>query len=501
MPENLKKTPKKTSKKKSSPTKTKTHDTLALVEPGRGATPIWVVPAVEFPRWLRRQPVGVAKWLTRHRYQAKPGRFITVPGPGVARSGGALLGVVLTVAAPATLWNFAGLTLALPAGRYRVEGAVGALDAAAATTAALGWAYGGYRFTRYRKAAAGEGGAALEWPAGADRSYVARTVRGASLMRNLVNTPAGDLGPADLAEVALSLAADLGATANVIVGHELLARGYPMVHAVGRAGRQEPRLVDLRWGDKGPRVTLVGKGVCFDSGGLDIKSADGMLLMKKDMAGAAVCLGLMHMIVDAGLPLRLRVLLPLVENAISSDAYHPGDVLTSRQGLTVEIGNTDAEGRLILADALAEADRERPDLLVDFSTLTGAARVALGPDLPAMYANDDAVAAELLAIGAEEADPVWRMPLWAPYAEMLDSKIADINNTALSSFAGSITAALFLQRFVERSPRWVHLDLYAWSPKSRPGRPEGAEPQTMRAVYRLIERRATAKVVKAKAKK
>ncbi len=469
---------------------------LNLIEPGAGATPIWPITETDYARWRAKQPAAVGAWLDKHRFQAKPGRFATVPAKN-----GDLLGVVVGVAAPSTLWNFAGLSLGLPAGTYRIEVPRGRLDARTATTAALGWAHGSYRFERYRKAPAGDGGAQLEWPAKADRDYVEATVSAGAMVRNLINTPAGDLGPADLAAAALSVAGDLGATAETTVGSSLLTAGYPMVHAVGRAGRQEPRLVDIRWGNpksKGPKVTLVGKGVCFDTGGLDLKTADGMLLMKKDMAGAALCIGLLHMIATLRLDVRLRVLLPLVENAVASDAYHPGDVLSSRKGLTVEIGNTDAEGRLILADALAEADRERPDLLVDFSTLTGAARVALGPDLPALYANDDEVAAELMDIGNEEADPSWRMPLWPPYAEMLDSKIADMNNVSGGSFAGSITAALFLQRFVTRAPRWVHLDLYAWSPKPRPGRPEGGDPQMMRAVYRLIERRAGKKKPKRK---
>ena len=469
---------------KSNKTVQATTDDLLLVAAAGDATPIWAVTEKIFPRWLEAQDATARAWLQQHRYQPKPGRFMVLPGKS-----GAVAGVVLGLADPATLWNFAGLTFGLPKATYRLELPRGA-DAALATTAALGWAYGGYRFTRYRKAPEGEGGAVLVWPAKADRAYVARAARAGAIMRNLVNTPAGDLGPADLGEAALEVARNCNAEARVVIGQELLQQNYPMVHAVGRAGRQEPRLLDLRWGDgRGPRVTLVGKGVTFDTGGLDIKPADAMLLMKKDMAGAAVCIGLLQMLADANFDIRLRVLLPLVENAIASDAFHPGDVLPSRKGLSVEIGNTDAEGRLILADALADADDEKPDLLIDFSTLTGAARVALGPELPAMYSNDDATAAELMAIGAEEADPLWRMPLWAPYAEMLDSKIADMNNTAFSSFAGSITAALFLQKFVTQAKRWVHLDLYAWSPKPRPGRPEGAEPQTMRAVYRLIERR------------
>lgn len=472
---------------------------LGLIDRAGDAIPLWPVTADEFERWASHQPAAVREWLSVHRFQAKPGRFQTVPGKN-----GALQGVVVGVADPLSVWNFAALTQALPAGAYKVEPVRGHLDATAATNLALGWAYGGYRFTRYRKPPKDAGVARLVWPAKADRNYVAVAAAASTIVRNLINTPAGDLGPADLAEVALSLAADHRAQVETTVGAGLLTSGYPMVHAVGKAGRQEPRLVDILWGaakGKAPRVTLVGKGVCFDTGGLDIKPPDAMLLQKKDMSGAAIALGLFHMIAARGLDVSVRVLLPMVENAISSDAYHPGDVLSSRKGLTVEIGNTDAEGRLLLGDALAEADRERPDLLVDFATLTGAARVALGPELPALYAKDDGTAATLSAIGMEEADPMWRMPLWSPYDEWLESKIADMNNISGGSFAGSITAALFLQRFVTRTDNWVHLDLFGWSPKPRPGHPEGAEPQTMRAVYRLIERHFAGRPKKAKRRK
>ena len=475
-----------------------TEADLGLIEQADDAVPIWPVAAADLEGWLAQQPAAVGAWVTAHRFTAKPGRFLTVPGKN-----GRVAGVVLGVDATPTLWNFAPLTQGLPTGRYRIE-PLRRFDAAVATHAALGWAYGGYTFARYRKPPKDNEAATLVWPERADRDYVAIAAAASTIARNLINTPAGDLGPADLAAVALNVGTDLGASVETIVGSELLTAGYPMVHAVGKAGRQEPRLVDIRWGEaknKVPRVTLVGKGVCFDTGGLDIKPADNMLLQKKDMSGAAICIGLLHMIAASGLDVSLRVLLPMVENSISSESYHPGDVLASRKGLTVEIGNTDAEGRLILADALAEADREKPDLLIDFATLTGAARVALGPDLPALYGNDDATADALLAAGAAEADPAWRMPLWAPYDEMLDSKIADMNNVGGGSFAGSITAALFLQRFVTRADRWLHIDLFGWSPKPRPGRPEGAEPQAMRAVYRLIQQGFSGKPKKAKRKR
>jgi leucyl aminopeptidase len=281
-----------------------------------------------------------------------------------------------------------------------------------------------------------------------------------------------------------------GASCEQIVGGALTDAGLHMIHAVGRAGPQEPRLIDLRWGDpSSPRVTLVGKGVCFDTGGLDVKNPQGMLLMKKDMGGAACALGLAQMIMTAQLPLRLRVLIPAVENSIDARAYRPGDILRSRKGLTVEIGNTDAEGRLVLADALALADEEAPELLFDLATLTGAARVALGPDLPALFSNDEDLARSIEAAGSDEADPLWRMPLWADYDDDLASKVADLANVSTTGFAGAVIGGLFLQRFVSRGTRWAHLDLYGWNPRERPGRPVGGRAQGIRALYRTLERR------------
>jgi leucyl aminopeptidase len=307
------------------------------------------------------------------------------------------------------------------------------------------------------------------------------------LVRDLINTPAGDMGPAELAQAATKLAERHKARISVITGAALLKKNYPAIHAVGRASSRAPRLIDLRWGAKGPRVTLVGKGVCFDSGGLDLKAAAGMRLMKKDMGGAAHALGLASMIMAARLPLRLRVLIPAVENSVSGDAFRPGDVLPTRKGLSVEIGNTDAEGRLVLCDALAEADSEDPELIVDFATLTGAARIALGAELPAMFCNDDGVAEALLAQGLAAQDPVWRLPLHAPYRRLLDSQVADINNISSGALGGAIMAALFMSEFVRPKTPWVHLDIMAWNPSSRPGRPEGGEAMGLRATYALIE--------------
>jgi leucyl aminopeptidase len=310
------------------------------------------------------------------------------------------------------------------------------------------------------------------------------------LARDLINTPAEDMGPPELAEAAQTLAAKHGARYRVIVGDELLELNYPAIHMVGRAAAKAPRLIDFVWGNENaPKLTLVGKGVCFDTGGLDLKPSGGMRMMKKDMGGAATLLGLASAIMEAKLPVRLRVMVPAVENAVAGNAFRPLDIIKTRKGMTVEVGNTDAEGRLILCDALYEACNERPTLLIDMATLTGAARTALGPELPALFANDDAVADELLRFGLNESDPLWRLPLWKPYRQMIVSPIADLNNVSESSFAGAITAALYLDAFVTPGTPWIHIDTYAWNQKSRPGRPEGGEALAMRALYALIEHR------------
>jgi leucyl aminopeptidase len=347
---------------------------------------------------------------------------------------------------------------------------------------------GGYVFTRYGK----KPGKALRFalPPGSDGAYLRRIAEGIFLTRDLVNTPTSDMGPAELEEAARTLGAAHGADVSVIHGEDLLARNFPMIHAVGRASTAAPRLIDMTWGPSdAPKVTLVGKGVCFDTGGLDIKPSSGMLLMKKDMGGAANVLGLASMIMAAKLNVRLRVLVPAVENSIAGNAFRPGDVLRSRKGITVEIGNTDAEGRLVLADALALADEEKPELLVDMATLTGAARVALGPDLPPFYTGDDRLAADIAAASLAVEDPLWRMPLWRPYDAKLSSKVADINNVTTDGFAGSITAALFLKRFVEKTPSWAHFDIFAWNPADRPHGLTGGEAQGIRALERIIATR------------
>ena len=358
---------------------------------------------------------------------------------------------------------------------------------------AVGWALGNYRFERYKSNPSPI--PRLVVPKGADPSRARSMARAIAMVRDLINTPASDLGPAELSAAIHDLGARFGAKVSEIVGADLLSANLPMIHAVGRAadGDRQPRLVDLVWGDPShPKVTLVGKGVTFDTGGLDIKPSSGMLLMKKDMGGAANTMGLAHMIMEAKLPVRLRLLVPTVENAISGPAFRPGDVLRSRGGVTVEIGNTDAEGRLILADALAVAAEENPALLIDLATLTGAARVALGPELPAIFTHDDTLAADLARHAALHLDPLWRLPLWAPYESMIDSKIADINNAGAGGFAGAITAALFLDRFVPKSIPWIHGDIYAWNPSGKPGKPEGGEAQAIRALFSLIQERFAA---------
>jgi leucyl aminopeptidase len=457
---------------------------FSLIDDTAGAIPVAALTKDRLPAWLAEALERERNWLTAVGFSAEPEKLAMVPADN-GRLARVVVGLGEGSDLGAGMWALAGLPDALPEGSYRLETAP---DGADPTRLALGWALATYAFTRYRvkKAAA----TALVWPDGADRSRVERLARGVFLARDLANTPAGDLGPVELAAEAVRVAKAAGAKHRVIVGDELLAENYPTIHAVGRAAAQPPRLVDIVWGEAAaPKVTLVGKGVCFDTGGLDLKTAAGMRLMKKDMAGAAIVLGLAQAIMDANLPVRLRVLLPLVENAVAGNAVHPMDIVRTRKGLTVEIGNTDAEGRLILCDALAEATTERPALLVDMATLTGAARVALGPELAALFCNNEDLAEGLLAAAQTEEDPMWRMPLWGPYRKMIDSKIADLNNVSESPHAGAVTAALYLQEFVEPDIPWAHLDVMAWNPQSRPGRPEGAEATALRALYAHISQR------------
>jgi leucyl aminopeptidase len=447
------------------------------------AIPIWFVTSASYPEVRQRLDAPARAFADAAGFKPKAGQHLLLPGKaGKAGIGGVLFG--LEAADDAKDLFLAGrLPQHLPAGIFRF-----ANDPHDVRLAALAFALGCYRFARYRKS---EGRAIkLDPPQSVDREDLARVVAAVTLARDLINTPANDMGPAQLEEAARALAAHYQAGIHVTVGDDLLRENFPLVHAVGRASAGAPRMIELTWGEVGdPRVSLVGKGVCFDSGGLDIKSDSAMLLMKKDMGGAATVLALAQMIMDRKLKVRLAVLIPAVENAISGAAYRPRDVYRSRKGLTVEIGNTDAEGRLVLADALARADESAPGLLIDMGTLTGAARVALGPDLPPFYTPDQALAAALARHAAAENDPLWRLPLWQPYDAMLDSKVADLNNVASNSFAGSILCALFLQRFVERAKAWLHLDIFAWTPTAKPGRPEGGECQAARAVYALLVER------------
>jgi leucyl aminopeptidase len=454
---------------------------FSLIDDTAGAIPVAVLTKDRFPSWLAEAPERERNWLTAIGFSGKQGKLALVPAAD-GRLARVVVGLGEGTEPGAGMWALAGLPGALPEGSYRLEITP---DDGDPTRLALGWALATYAFTRYRAKKAAT--TALVWPDGADRGLVERLANAVFLARDLANTPAGDLGPAELAAEATRVAKAAGAKHRVIVGDELLAENYPTIHAVGRAAAQPPRLVDIVWGKpSAPKVTLVGKGVCFDTGGLDLKTASGMRLMKKDMAGAAIVLGLAQAIMDANFPVRLRVLLPLVENAVSGNAMHPMDIVRTRKGLTVEIGNTDAEGRLILCDALAEAATEKPALLIDMATLTGAARVALGPELAALFCNDDRLAESLLASAKAEDDPMWRMPLWRPYRKMIDSKIADLNNVSESPHAGAVTAALYLQEFVDPDTPWAHLDVMAWNPQSRPGRPEGAEATTLRALYAHI---------------
>jgi leucyl aminopeptidase len=445
------------------------------------AVPVHAVAEEGLSETLAALGPAASAWAAANGFKAAAGSHLLVPGDA-----GGIAAVVFGLGragAPRPPLLLGKLATVLPAGLYRLATFEGDLD-----LAVLAFALGSYRFERYVKPRAEA--ARLVLPAGVDSEAIRRTAAAVTAVRDLVNTPANDLGTDELAAAVRDLGAAHEAEVTEIVGDDLLAAGYPLVHAVGAASSRPPRLVTFTWGrPDAPKVTLVGKGVVFDTGGLNIKPDASMLLMKKDMGGAANVLGLARMIMERRLDVRLRVVTPIVENAISGNAFRPGDVYRSRKGLTVEIGNTDAEGRLILADALAFADDEAPEILVDMATLTGAARVALGPDLPPVYTRDDGFAAELAAASAAVGDPCWRLPLWAPYDDLLKSKVADVNHISGGSFAGSITAALFLGRFVEKARTWLHADIFAWTPSAKPGQPEGGEAQVIRALFRVLEQR------------
>jgi len=461
------------------------YDLSSLLQPDKGQSAISLVLVDKkgFEGWLSGQQPRVRGAVAAQGFRGDGFQIAYLPGERDRWS--ALLGVADVDALG--VWCLAKAAEALPEGAYRVE-------ARGPGPAALGWLLGQYRFGRYKEEKPAKAPRVLLTDAPARLDETIALAEATFLVRDLVNTPAQDMGPADLEAVAAALAVEHGAELKTISGVEL-EEGYPMVAAVGRAASAEraPRLIELLWGDRRhPRIAIVGKGVCFDSGGLDIKPADGMRLMKKDMGGAAHALALARLAMGRKLPVRLHLLVPAVENAISAAAFRPGDVLRSRKGLTVEVGNTDAEGRLILGDALSRAGEEKPELILDFATLTGAARVALGPDLPALFASDDSLADSLLAGGTEVSDPLWRMPLWTNYEEMLSSDVADLGNVGEGGMAGAVTAALFLRKFVPDRMAWAHLDTFAWRSAARPGRPKGGDALGLRAAWEALKARYAA---------
>ncbi len=439
--------------------------------------PIAVISQKKYAEWLLTQSSFVQTWLSDHSFRFDENVVRLIPNEN-----GRIAQVLCYTKESDYFWNVGHLPFVLPEGIYQFE-----LSSPRYASDAIAWGLGAYQFTRYKKP--------LRLPAQLylPEQYalsVSNIVDSIYLVRDCINTPADDMGPSEFANVAETLARQYGATFTQIIGEDLLQHRYASIYTVGRASDDAPRLLDLHWGNSShPKVTLVGKGVCFDSGGLDIKSSPHMLLMKKDMAGGAHALGLARMIMEAKLPIQLRVLIPVVENAISGNAYRPGDIIKSRQGLTIEIGNTDAEGRVILADALAEAISEKPDLLIDLTTLTGAARVALGTELPAVFSNHDEIVQTVIRHGEKQHDPMWRLPLFSLYREYLNSTIADINNNSSEPYGGAITAALFLKEFVPNEIPWLHFDMMAWNLRSRPGRPQGGEAMGLRALFSYLSDR------------
>ncbi len=444
------------------------------------AVPIWFASARTLAEVVTRIGGHAGAFAKAAGFEGKPGQHLLMPGGG-GKVAVVLFGIEAADDPAKNAFLPGRLPALLPDGTYRFANAPHD-----ARLAALAFALGAYDFTRYRKGSGKK--LKLRPPAGVDAAELGAVIDGVALARDLINTPSNDMGPAELEAAAARLAKTHRAKLATVTGTKL-EKNFPLVHAVGMGSTRAPRLIDMTWGNpRHPKVTLVGKGVCFDTGGLDIKNDAGMLNMKKDMGGAATALALAHMVMARKLPLRLRVIIPAVENSISGSSFRPRDVYRARNGITVEIGNTDAEGRLVLADALALADEEKPDLVVDFATLTGAARVALGPDLPPFYTDDDRLAVDLLRHGTSENDPLWRLPLWRPYEGMLESKVADTNNVG-GSFAGSITAALFLRKFISQAKAWAHFDIFAWTPAAKPARPEGGECQVARALYALLTER------------
>jgi leucyl aminopeptidase len=454
----------------------------SLVKSAKGAAPLHAISGDRLKRWLSTRSKREGEWLRSANFSAKEGEILLVP-----KASGGLSGAVLGLGKGGDPLALAAFSESLPQGTYAFGEVPPELGGA---RGALAWVLGTYRFDRYRKSRKPRPMPKLVVPKDVDGEEISRIAESVFLGRDLVNTPSNDMGPQELAAAAGDLAKSYGAKFSLIIGDDLIEQNYPLVHAVGRASTRAPRLIDFTWGHaKAPKVTLVGKGVVFDSGGLDLKTAAGMSTMKKDMGGAAVVLAIARMAMDAKLNLRLRVLIPAVENSVSGSAYRPGDVLKSRKGLTIEIGNTDAEGRLVLADALTEADSEEPELLIDVATLTGAARAATGMELPPFFTDDEALAADLMRHATEVHDPLWRLPLWRGYEPTIASPIADLNNAPEYSLAGATTAALFLNRFVTRAKSWVHFDIPAWIDRPRPGRRKGAEANAARALYALLKAR------------
>lgn len=445
-------------------------------------TPLVALHPEALQSWLERQTQNTRDWVGHNEFKARPGQSLALPGDR-----GEIARVLVGMESEGPSWHLASAPGKLPAGVYTLESD---WSQAQASKAAIGWGLAGYRFERYLKPKNHHVRLSLAgWPF-QDVALITHTVEAVALVRDLINTPAEDMMPEHLAVVCEELAQHFGGDFTQIVGDKLLKENYPAIHRVGRASAHEPRCLDLRWGDpQHPLVTLVGKGVCFDSGGLDLKPSKGMRQMKKDMGGAAHVLGLARLIMAQHLPVRLRVLIGAVENAIGSQAFRPGDVIPTRGGLSVEVDNTDAEGRLVLCDLLTEACAEKPDLILDFATLTGAARIAVGTEIAAYFTDDDALADSLLAHSMANDDPVWRLPLHNPYRHMLDSDIADIANSSGSGYAGAITAGLFLKAFVPQEQLWAHFDVMAYNTRSRPGRPKGGEAMGIRAAYAMLEAR------------
>jgi leucyl aminopeptidase len=447
--------------------------TIAIESKIENTILITAIQTSEYKNYLANTDDAIRTWLAATDFRANPHTHALVPD-----ASGRITQVLAGIRDADDIYAFSHLPFSLPLGRYSM---------AENANACFSWQLGSYQFTKYKKAKREPATLVVTPSPAVEKSEMIYAA--VKLVRDLVNTPTEDMGPQHLSAVAQSLAKEFGATFNEWIGEDLLKHNFPAIHAVGRASHRPPRLIELTWGDvKHPRVAIVGKGVCFDTGGVNLKGADGMRWMKKDMGGGAHALALARLIMAANLPVHLHMLVPAVENAVSGNAYRPGEVVATRAGHTIEIGNTDAEGRVILADALAFATEHKPEIIIDFATLTGAARVALGPELPAIFSNRDDWFSKLDSAGKSAQDPLWRLPLWQNYNALIDSNIADLNNTG-GPQAGAITAALFLEHFVPKDQAWIHIDQFSWNPRARPGRPEGGEAQTLRAVFGMLETR------------